>query len=115
MSEYQVLTILAAFAFFYSVVASRLERTPINGALVYLLGGLICGPYGLKLIELNVDAEGVKGLAEFTLALVLFSDSANANLAVLRKVGWVGAHSAFTHRAAVDDCRGYRRRIPHFR
>ena len=31
----------------------------------------------------------MKGLAEFTLALVLFSDSANANLAVLRKVEWV--------------------------
>ena len=84
--EYQTLAVLAAFAFFYSLVASRLERTPINGALVYLFFGLLCGPYGLKLIELNVDAEAVKGLAEFTLALVLFSDSANANLTVLRKV-----------------------------
>jgi NhaP-type Na+/H+ or K+/H+ antiporter len=56
---------------------------------VYLLAGLICGPYGLKLVEFHVDAEGVKGLAEFTLALVLFSDSANANLAVLRKVEWI--------------------------
>ena len=37
MLEYQTLAVLAAFAFFYSVVASRLERTPINGALVYLL------------------------------------------------------------------------------
>lgn len=89
MSEYQALTVLAAFAFFYSVVASRLERTPINGALVYLIAGLLCGPYGLKLIDLNVDAEGVKTLAELTLALVLFSDSANSNLAVLRKVEWV--------------------------
>jgi NhaP-type Na+/H+ or K+/H+ antiporter len=87
--EYQTLAVLAAFAFFYSVVASRLERTPINGALVYLFAGLVCGPDGLKLIDLNVDAEGVKGLAEFTLALVLFSDAANAHLAVLRKVEWV--------------------------
>jgi NhaP-type Na+/H+ or K+/H+ antiporter len=87
--DYPTLTVLAAFAFFYSVVASRLEQTPISGAVVYLFVGLICGPYGLQLIELNVDAEGVKGLAEITLALVLFSDSANANLAVLRKVEWV--------------------------
>jgi NhaP-type Na+/H+ or K+/H+ antiporter len=87
--EYQTLAVLAAFTFFYSLVASRLERTPINGALVYLFAGLLCGPYGLKLVELNVDAEGVKGLAEFTLALVLFSDSANSNLAILRKVEWV--------------------------
>ena len=89
MLEYQTLAVLAAFAFFYSVVASRLERTPINGALVYLLAGLICCPFGLKLVDLNVDQEGVKGLAEFTLALVLFSDSANANLAVLRRVEWI--------------------------
>jgi NhaP-type Na+/H+ or K+/H+ antiporter len=87
--EYQTLAVLAAFAFLYSVVASRLDRTPINGALVYLVAGLICGPYGLKLIDFNLDAEGVKGLADLTLALVLFSDSANANLAVLRKVEWV--------------------------
>ena len=86
MSEYQILAVLAAFAFFYSVIASRLERTPISGAVVYLFIGLACGPHGLKLIELNVDGEGIKRLAEFTLALVLFSDSANANLGVLRKV-----------------------------
>ena len=71
------------------MVASRLELTPINGALVYLLAGLICSPSGLELVSLNIDQEGVKGLAEFTLALVLFSDSANANLTVLRKVEWI--------------------------
>ena len=86
MSEYQILTVLAAFAFFYSVVASRLERTPISGAVVYLFIGLACGPYGLKLVDLDVDAEGLKRLAEFTLALVLFSDSANSNLGVLRRI-----------------------------
>ena len=58
MLEYQTLAVLAAFAVFYSVVASRLERTPVNGALVYLVAGLLCGPYGLNLIALNVDAEG---------------------------------------------------------
>ena len=89
MSEYQILTVLAAFTFFYSVVASRLERTPISGAVVYLFAGLACGPYGLKLIELDVNADGLKRLAEFTLALVLFSDSANANLSVLEKIKWI--------------------------
>jgi len=86
MSEYQILTVLAAFTFFYSVVASRLERTPISGAVVYLFVGLVFGSYGLKWVELPVEGEGLKRLAEFTLALVLFSDSANANLGVLRKV-----------------------------
>ena len=89
MNEYQILTILAAFAFFYSVVASRLERTPINGPVIYLFMGLACGPYGLKLIDLDVNSDGLKRLAEFTLAMVLFTDSANSNLRALSKVKWV--------------------------
>ena len=85
MSEYQTLTVLAGFAFFYSVVASRLERTPISGAVVYLFVGLACGSYGLQLVKLDVDADVLKLLAEITLAMVLFADSANANLDALRK------------------------------
>jgi NhaP-type Na+/H+ or K+/H+ antiporter len=86
MSEYQILAVIAAFAFLYSLVASRLERTPINGALVYVVCGLLCGPAGLHLIDLKMDGEGIRRLAEFTLAVVLFTDSANANLPVLRRV-----------------------------
>lgn len=86
MDEYQILAVIAAFAFLYSLVASRLERTPINGALVYVICGLICGPLVLGLVEINIKGEGIKALAELTLAVVLFSDSANANLSVLRRV-----------------------------
>jgi hypothetical protein len=32
---YENLSILAVFGFVYSVVAGRLERTPINGTLVF--------------------------------------------------------------------------------
>ena len=85
MSEYQILTVIAAFAFLYSLVASRLERTPISGALVYASCGLLCGPSLLGLVDLRVDGEAIKWLAEFTLAVVLFSDAASANLPVLRK------------------------------
>jgi NhaP-type Na+/H+ or K+/H+ antiporter len=85
MSEYQILAIIAGFAFLYSLVASRLERTPINGAFVYVAFGLLCGPFCLGLLDLDVAGEGIKRLAEFTLAMVLFTDSANANLPVLRR------------------------------
>jgi len=85
MSQYQILTVIAVFAFLYSLVASRLERTPISGALVYVICGLLCGPSLLGLVDLRVDDEAIKWLAELTLAVVLFSDSAGANLPVLRK------------------------------
>ncbi len=85
MPEYKTLTILAAFAFLYSLVASRLERTPVSGALVYVAAGLLGGPAGLGLIDLQIDGETIRWLAELTLAVVLFTDSANANLKVLRR------------------------------
>ncbi|MBI1249805.1 sodium:proton antiporter [bacterium] len=83
MPEYQVLAILAALAFLYSLVASRLERTAVSGALVYSAAGLVCGPVGLRLIDLQIDGEAIRWLAELTLAVVLFTDAANANLKVL--------------------------------
>ncbi len=81
---YSDLAILAAFAFVYSVIAGRLEKTPLNGAIVFVAFGLACGPIGLGIIDLDVDAEGLRTLAELTLALVLFSDAANADLRVLK-------------------------------
>ncbi|TFH18748.1 MAG: hypothetical protein E4H03_14330 [Myxococcales bacterium] len=86
MSEYQVLTIFAAFLFVYSLIASRLERMPVNGALVYVAVGMLLGPQALGLVDLNVDGEGIKRVAELTLALCLFTDSSNANLTVLRSI-----------------------------
>jgi len=86
MSEYQILTIFAAFAFAYSLIATRLEKTPVNGAFVYLAMGVLFGPQVLGLIDLQIDGEGVSRLAEIALAICLFTDSSNADLSVLRRV-----------------------------
>lgn len=86
MSEYQILTVLAAFAFAYSLIASRLEKTPFNGALVYVATGMLFGPHLLGLIDLSVNGETISQLAEIALAICLFTDSSNANLSVLRRV-----------------------------
>ena len=82
---YEQLAILAAFVFLYSVTAGGWERTPINGAFVFTAFGLVFGPLGLGLLTLDVDAEGIRTLAEVTLALVLFTDAANSDLGVLKK------------------------------
>ena len=82
---YEVLAILAAFVFLYSIVAGGMERTPVNGALVFTAFGLVFGPLGLDLLKLDVDAEGLRTLAELTLAMVLFTDASNADLGVLKK------------------------------
>ena len=81
---YQNLAILAAFAFLYSAVAGRLEKTPISGAIVAMGFGFASGPLGLGIFTPHVDGELLRTLAELTLALVLFTDAANANLSVLK-------------------------------
>ena len=82
---YENLAILAVFVFLYSIASGRLERTPINGALVFIAFGLALGPLGLGVLSLNLDKEGLSILAELTLALVLFTDAANTNLGVLKQ------------------------------
>ncbi len=82
---YETLAIMAAIVFFYSMLSGGLDRTPINGAIVYTAVGLAFGSLGLGLLKMDVTAEGLSTLAELTLALVLFSDAANANMAVLKK------------------------------
>jgi NhaP-type Na+/H+ or K+/H+ antiporter len=68
----------------YSAVAGRLEKTPISGAIVAMGFGFACGPLGLEIFAPHVDGELLRTLAELTLALVLFTDAANANLSVLK-------------------------------
>jgi NhaP-type Na+/H+ or K+/H+ antiporter len=82
---YATLAVLAAFAFVYSVVASRLEKTPVNGAVVFMAFGLVMGPMALGWLDMDPGSETLRTVAELTLALVLFTDSANADLATLRR------------------------------
>ena len=81
---YSNIAILGLFVFAYSLVAERLGRTPVNGPVVYLVFGVIAGPAVLGILDLSLGGEGLRLIAELTLALVLFSDASNANLGVLR-------------------------------
>jgi NhaP-type Na+/H+ or K+/H+ antiporter len=82
---YEVLAVLAGFALLYSAVAGGIERTWISGPIVFIAFGVLIGPMGIGLLTKTEDPELLKSLAELTLALVLFTDAASANLGVLRK------------------------------
>lgn len=82
---YTNLAILTTFTFFYSIVARRMERTLISGPVVFILFGLLVGPLGLGVLDLTVDGKTFRALADLTLALVLFTHSASANRAALRR------------------------------
>jgi NhaP-type Na+/H+ or K+/H+ antiporter len=82
---YESLALLALFALVYSSVAGGVERTWISGAIIFTTFGMLVGPMGFDLLTWDTDRETMRGLAEVTLALVLFTDAAGADMSVLKK------------------------------
>ena len=75
---------LAVFLLIYSAVAGRIERSMISGPIVFTVVGFILGSDGLGVLRINITGEGLRLLAELTLAMVLFTDAANADFGVVR-------------------------------
>ena len=86
---YQNITLFAGFLLIYSLFAGRFETRLVNGPLMFLLIGCLLGPGFLNLLNIQFDGSGLRLVAEITLAIVLFTDAANANLKVLRTNNWI--------------------------
>ncbi len=82
---YIELAVLALFIFCYSLVAGRLERAATSGPIVFVVAGLLMGPLGLGWFDGDISRTGLRVLADLTLALILFIDAANADLAILKQ------------------------------
>ncbi len=82
---YETLALFAVFVLFYSAVAGAVESSWLSGPIVFTLYGLLIGPVGFDLLSMAADRELIKALAEITLALVLFTDAADADVSVLKK------------------------------
>jgi NhaP-type Na+/H+ or K+/H+ antiporter len=81
---YSNLAVLVLFAFAYSVIAGRVERSAVTGPIIFIAFGLIAGPFGFGFLDMDVRSTELRVVADLTLALVLFIDAANADLNVLR-------------------------------
>jgi NhaP-type Na+/H+ or K+/H+ antiporter len=77
--------LLALFAFLYALVSGRVERSRISGPIVFVVAGLVLGPGVSGALALRISVEELRILAELTLAMVLFSDAANADLDRIRR------------------------------
>tara|TARA_B110000914_G_C15474952_1_gene452600 strand:- start:41 stop:1240 length:1200 start_codon:yes stop_codon:yes gene_type:complete len=75
----------------YSSVAGAVERTRISGPIVFTCFGLLIGPAGFALLDWDTDRELIRNLAEVTLAMVLFTDAAGADVRVLKNTTGVPA------------------------
>ena len=74
------IAILAAAFALYAFVAGRLERWWITAPMVFVLVGMLVGPRVLDLVEVRASSHLVTGIAELTLAVLLFSDAATVGL-----------------------------------
>jgi NhaP-type Na+/H+ or K+/H+ antiporter len=81
---YENLAVLVVFAFIFSVVAGRIERSTITGPMVFIAFGVIAGPVGLGILNMETTNVELRVVADLTLALVLFIDAANADLSTVR-------------------------------
>ena len=88
---YETLALIALFVLLYSSVAGAVERTWISGPIVFTCFGLLVGPLGLDLLSWETDGETIRSLAEVTLAMVLFTDAAGADMSVLKKTAGLPA------------------------
>ncbi|MFV0276943.1 MAG: cation:proton antiporter [Parahaliea sp.] len=88
---YDNLAVFAGFAFLYSLIAGRVERSFLTGPILYIAFGLLAGPTGLGILNIEVDAVELRVLADLTLALVLFNDAAKADLKTLHSHSYIPA------------------------
>jgi NhaP-type Na+/H+ or K+/H+ antiporter len=82
---YSSAAILAVLAFLFAIVSGRVERSWFSGPIVFVAAGFLLGPGVLDVLRLNIRADGLRVLAELTLAMVLFADAANADIARIRR------------------------------
>jgi len=78
------LAIVAALVFGWGTLSARLERFDVTAPITFVLAGLLLTHGPLAVLGFVPSDELIKTLAEFTLALVLFSDASRVGLHELR-------------------------------
>ena len=78
------LAIVAALVFGWGALSARLERFDVTAPIIFVLAGLLLTHGPLAVLGVAPSNELIKELAEFTLALVLFSDASRVGLHELR-------------------------------
>lgn len=68
-----------------ALAAGVVERAPLSFPMIFLGLGFLLGPHALKVLELDVHAPALEAVATVTLALVLFLDAVNLEVARERK------------------------------
>ncbi|MFC6286225.1 cation:proton antiporter [Nocardioides sp. GCM10027113] len=78
-----LVAVLAACIVAWSLLSARLERANVTAPMVFVALGLLLATEPVNLVEVPVRSEGLRTLAEVTLALLLFHGAAYVDLRML--------------------------------
>jgi NhaP-type Na+/H+ or K+/H+ antiporter len=78
------LATIAVLLVAYAAFSRRLQLRSVSSAMFFTTAGLLTGPV-LGLVDLRLESEQVKLLAEITLTLVLLADASRISLPALRR------------------------------
>jgi NhaP-type Na+/H+ or K+/H+ antiporter len=87
----ELLAVVAGSIVAWGLVSARFERLDLSAPIVFVALGLVLANEPLSVVDVNVRSEGLRSLAEITLALLLFSDAARVNLRGLRRDAGISA------------------------
>jgi len=78
------LALVAALVFAWGALSARLERFDVTAPITFVVAGVLLTHGPLAFLSVTPSKELIKVLAEFTLALVLFSDASRVGVHELR-------------------------------
>jgi len=78
------LAVVAGCFVVWGLVSSRLERRNVSAPIAFVALGLLVAHQPLSLISLSIGSAELRGTAEITLAVVLFTDASRVNFRAVR-------------------------------
>ena len=86
MHNYVALITLALLILTFGIFSNLSERSPISGPMFFLGIGLLVGPVGVGLIDVQLNTDIVQTLAALTLIIILFVDATLIKFSDLAKI-----------------------------
>ncbi|SET48373.1 cation:proton antiporter [Thalassotalea agarivorans] len=75
MHEHSYLVLACLLILIFGLVSKKAENSPVSAPMFFLTVGLILGPVGFDIIDVDIEASEVRLIAELTLIILLFVDA----------------------------------------
>jgi len=81
--EPQTFLVLAVGLIAFGLVSARLRESILTAPILFVAFGIVTGPLGLHLVEVDFSGRTIELIAEITLVLVLYTDAARIDVRTL--------------------------------